>query len=73
MTVTEWIPIPEAERQRRAKSIHSIRRSQMMEGGDISPFAQELFNKYIEGQLTMPEVRAELAKHYSTIYGVTIK
>lgn len=56
--------ITEAEKLRRAKSIHSIRRSQQMEGGDISPFAKALFDEYIEGRLTTEEIRQKLFEHY---------
>lgn len=58
-----------AERERRARSIHSIRRSQQIEGGDISPFAVEIFAQYVEGKITLDEVGAALGKHY----GVTVK
>lgn len=61
--------LTQAERERRAKSIHSIRQSQRIEGGDISPYAQELSQQYIEGKLTTEEMRARILKHY----GVTVK
>jgi hypothetical protein len=65
MTATQSPPaITEAERQRRAKSIHSIRRSQQIEGGDISPFAQGVFEQYINGQITLADVGVQLKEHY---------
>ena len=65
MTATEFRPaLTEAERQRRAKSIHSIRRSQKMEGGDISPFAQGVFDQYIKGDITLSDVGLKLKEHY---------
>lgn len=69
MTVTERTPITEAERLRRAKSIHSLRRSQMMEGGDISPFAQGVFDQYINGEITLADVGVKLKEHY----GIPVK
>lgn len=70
MTTTEPRPvITDAERARRAKSVHSIRRSQQIEGGDISPFAQALSEQYIAGELTPAQMREQLLKHY----GVTVK
>ena len=57
------------ERQQRAKAVHSSRRSQLMEGGDISPFAQSLSQQYIEGKMTTAEMREKLLKHY----GVTVQ
>ncbi|MDP9766152.1 antitoxin VbhA family protein [Deinococcus enclensis] len=56
--------ITPAERARRAKSIHSIRQSQRIEGGDISPHAQELFAQYVDGTLTLDEVGARLRERY---------
>lgn len=57
------------ERQQRARSIHSIRRSQQIEGGDISPFAQSLAQQYINGSITTVQMRQLLLDHY----GVTPK
>ena len=56
--------ITDAERQRRAKSIHSIRRSQQMEGGDITPFAQGVFDQYIQGEITLADVGRKLKEHH---------
>ena len=61
--------ITAAERERRAKSVHSSRQSQRIEGGDISPFAQALSQQYIEGKLTPDEMRELILQHY----GVTVK
>ena len=57
------------QRERRARSVHSSRRSQQIEGGDISPFAQSLSQQYIEGKMTTAEMREKLLKHY----GVTVQ
>lgn len=59
----------QAARDQRAKDVHSVRRSQQIEGGDISPYAQELTQQYIEGKLTTAEMRQKLLEHY----GVTLK
>ena len=58
----------EAQREKRARSIHSIRRSQLIGGGDISPFAQALSQEYIDGKMTTAEMREKLLAHY----GVTV-
>ena len=59
----------QAEREQRARSVHSSRRSQLMEGGDISPFAQALSQQYIDGKMTTAEMREKLLAHY----GVTVQ
>jgi hypothetical protein len=59
----------QAARDQRAKSVHSVRRSQQIDGGDISPYAQELSQQYINGELTTAEMRQKLLEHY----GVTVK
>ena len=57
------------EREQRARSIHSIRRSQQIEGGDISPFAQALSQQYIDGKMTTAEMREKLLEYH----GVKVK
>lgn len=59
----------QAERGQRARDVHSVRRSQQIEGGDISTYAQTLSQQYIDGTLTPAEMRAKLLEHY----GVTVK
>lgn len=61
--------LAQAERGRRARDVHRVRRSQQIEGGDISPYAQTLSQHYINGTLTPAEMRAKLLEHY----GVTVK
>lgn len=64
MTATERTPITEAERQRRAKQVWSLRRSQMIDGGDISPFAISVYDEYIAGQISMKEAGERIRAHY---------
>lgn len=59
----------QAEREARAQAVHHSRRSQQIEGGDISPVAQALSEEYVEGKLTTAQMREKLLAHY----GVTIK
>ena len=63
MTLTQETVTSE-ERQRRAQSIASIRHSQRMEGGDVTPFAAGLFDRYSSGELTLDEVGEALKKHH---------
>lgn len=58
------LPLTPEERERRAKSIASIRHSQRLSGGDVSPYAQELFQEYIEGRMTMEQIRQKLFEYY---------
>lgn len=65
MTTTQPRPvITAAEKERRAKSIQSIRRSQQIEGGDISPFAESVFDQYINGEIALADVGLKLKEHY---------
>lgn len=59
----------QADQEQRARDVHSSRRSQLMEGGDISPFAQQLSQEYIDGKITPAEMREKLLKHH----GVSVK
>jgi hypothetical protein len=59
----------QAAREQRAQDVHSARRSQQIEGGDISSFAQALSQQYIDGKLTTEEMREKLLEHH----GVTVK
>lgn len=59
----------QAARVQRARDVHSARRSQQIEGGDISSYAQQLSQQYIEGKLTTEEMREKLLEHH----GVTVK
>lgn len=56
--------ITDAERQRRAKQVWSLRRAQMIDGGDISPFAIGVYDEYIAGQITMKEAGERIRAHY---------
>lgn len=58
------LPISQEERERRARSIASLRNSERMDGGDVSPFAAELFEQYVQGKLTLEEVGKRLKEHY---------
>lgn len=35
-----------------------------MEGGDISPFAQGVFDQYIKGDITLSDVGLKLKEHH---------
>lgn len=59
----------QAERDTRARHVHSARRSQQIEGGDISAYAQQLSQRYIDGTLGTEEMRELLLEHH----GVTVK
>lgn len=58
-------PSVPATPKERAAHAHSARRSQQIEGGDISAFAQELTREYVNGTATTAELRARLLEHYN--------
>ncbi len=65
MTTTETRTVmTEGERQRRARSIHRIRRSQQMEGEDLTPFARGMLERYINGDITLTEAGRQLKEHH---------
>lgn len=54
----------QAERQKRTKVVKSVRRSIQMEGGDLSPTAVALFDQFVEGKLTLAQVREGINQHH---------
>ncbi|WP_084047178.1 antitoxin VbhA family protein [Deinococcus hopiensis] len=54
----------QAERQKRAKVVKSVRRSIQIEGRDLSPATLALFDQFIEGKLTLAQVSDGINQHY---------
>lgn len=58
-------PISAAERQRRQRAVDTARASVRLEGFILDEAAEELFARYVAGELTRPELNAavlELAR-----------
>ena len=53
------------ERARRKATIDYARGSVRLEGFVVSPFAEELYRRYIDGELTLKEVGVKLLAHHN--------
>ncbi len=53
------------ERVRRKAAIDYARGSVRLEGFIVSPFAEDLYRRYIDGELTLKEVGVRLRAHHN--------
>lgn len=63
MTATERTPITEAERQHRQKEVDTARASVRLEGFVLDDTVEAIYTRYINGELEMPEVIAQVKGH----------
>ena len=56
--------ISQQERARRQAAVDYSRGSVRLEGFTVSPFADEMNRRYIEGQITRHELTAAILAHY---------
>ena len=53
------------ERARRKAIIDQARGSVRLEGFVVTPFAEDLYGRYIDGELTLQEVGARILAHHN--------
>jgi Antitoxin VbhA len=53
------------EQARRKAAVDAARASVRLEGFIVSPFTEELYSRFIEGEITVKELGAKIRSHYT--------
>jgi Antitoxin VbhA len=54
------------ERERRKAIVDQARGSVRLEGFFLTPFAEDLYGRYVDGELTLKEVGARILAHHGS-------